>query len=75
VHSAIGAGLGVGVIGARHLGGDIVEWQRGAALPALPHVHQIARTVPGENEVVAAALRDAIVAELAEPIQVEGYGG
>lgn len=67
VYSAIEAGLGVGVIGERELCGDIVEWGRGAALPPLPPVHQIARTVPGENTEVAAALRDAIVAELSEP--------
>lgn len=67
VYSAIEAGLGVGVLGTRDLCGDIVEWARGAALPPLPPVHQIARTVPGENTEVAAALRDAIVAELSEP--------
>jgi DNA-binding transcriptional LysR family regulator len=67
VYSAIEAGLGVGVIGSRELCGDIVEWARGAALPPLPVVHQIARTVPGESPDVAAVLRDAIVAELTEP--------
>lgn len=64
--AAVEAGLGVAVLGSRFLGGDIVEWERGAALGALPCVHQVARAVPGEHPVVAAALIEAISTELQE---------
>lgn len=75
VYSAISAGLGVGVIGAHHLGGEIVEWPRGAELDPLPHIHQIARTVPGEHPAVAAALLAAIVSELHCPDDVSRFIG
>jgi hypothetical protein len=55
------------VLSSRHLGGDVVEWKRGRTVPPLPQIHQIARTVPGERPAVAAALIDAIAAELREP--------
>ncbi len=64
--SAVEAGLGVAVLGSRFLQGDIVEWERGAALERMPCVHQIARTAAGEHPVVAAALVAAIEAELSE---------
>ncbi len=67
VQAAVAAGLGVGVIGSRYLGGDIVPWPMEAELPDLPAVHQVARVVPGENADVAAALVDLIAAELLEP--------
>lgn len=67
VRAAIEAGLGVGVMSSWHLGDDIVEWPRGAALPPLPRVHQIARTVPGETAAAAAALVGVISDELNEP--------
>ena len=66
VRAAVEAGLGVGVLGSRHLGGDLVEWKRGRMVPPLPRIYQIARTVPGERPAVAAALVDAIVGELRE---------
>lgn len=67
VRAAVSAGLGVGVMGARHLEADdtaLVDWPRGAALPPLPEVHQIARTVPGEESEVAAALVDVFTEQL-----------
>lgn len=64
VRTALTAGLGVGVLGERYLGDDLVEWSRAAELPPLPQVHQIARTVPGEQPAVAAELISALVAEL-----------
>lgn len=67
VRAAIAAGLGVGVIGARYLGDDIIPWPRSRSLPDLPVIHQIARTVPGETPDVARALVDAISAELLDP--------
>jgi DNA-binding transcriptional LysR family regulator len=71
VRSAIAAGLGIGVLGERHFGNDVVEWPRGRELDALPRVHQIARTVPGEIRGVAAAISEVLVAELRErPVAV-----
>jgi DNA-binding transcriptional LysR family regulator len=67
VRAAIEAGLGVGVLSSRHIGGEIVEWPRESSLPALPQVHQIARTVPGENRDAAAVLIDVLADELHEP--------
>ncbi len=67
VRAAVGAGLGVAVVGSRHLGGDVVEWARGAALGSLSRVHQVARAVPGEQADVAAALKATLVEQLTEP--------
>lgn len=67
VRAAVAAGLGVGVLGSRYLGGEIVAWSRGDLLPPLPVVHQVARTVPGESPAVAVALVDAIASELLDP--------
>ena len=67
VKAAVEAGLGVGVLTSRHLGGELIEWARGRTMPALPRVHQVARTVPGERPAVAAALVEAIADELHEP--------
>jgi len=64
VRAALDAGLGVAVLGERHLGDDVIEWSRSSELPDLPLVHQIARTVPGEAPAVATALVDAIAGEL-----------
>jgi DNA-binding transcriptional LysR family regulator len=66
VVAALRAGLGVGVLGSRYLNDDLVEWAGAADLPALPRVHQIARTVPGDPPAVTAALIDAISDELLE---------
>lgn len=70
VRAAIAAGLGVGVLGSRYLGGDLVEWPRGASLPPLPSVHQVVRTVPGEPAEIATALVDAIASELLDPVAI-----
>lgn len=67
VRAAVEAGLGVGVLGSRYIDNDVVVWKPGDALPALPTVHQIVRTVPGETPEVAAALIDAIASELIDP--------
>lgn len=71
VRAAIAAGLGVGVLGSRYLGGDVVPWQIESQLPALPIVHQVARTVPGEAAAVATALVDVIASELLDPAPLE----
>ncbi len=70
-YAAIAAGLGVGVLAEHHLTGDVVEWKRGAALTPLPQIYQVARAVPGEHPATAAALVEAIVAELGAPEAVE----
>ena len=67
VRAAVAAGLGVGVLGCNHLGPDVVEWTRAAELGTLPCVHQVARTVPGEQRDVAAELAATLVAELRDP--------
>jgi DNA-binding transcriptional LysR family regulator len=67
VRAAVGAGLGVAVVGSRHFGGVVVEWARGAALGPLSRVHQVARAVPGEQAGVAAALKATLVEQLTEP--------
>lgn len=70
VLAAVHAGLGVGVLSSWYLGDDIVEWPRGATLPPLPRVHQIARTVPGETAAAAHALVEVIAEQLIEPSAV-----
>lgn len=67
VIAAVQAGLGVGVLSAWYLNDDIVDWPRGADLPPLPKVHQIARTVPGESSDAARALVGVIAEQLKEP--------
>ncbi len=66
VQSAVAAGLGVAVVGSRLLGGDIVEWDRGQTMEALPCINQVARISPGPQSAVVAALVDAIRVELVE---------
>lgn len=67
VLAAVEAGLGIAVLSARYIGDDIIAWPRGAGLPPLPVVHQIARTVPGETAGVSAALVDVIADHLIDP--------
>lgn len=71
VRAAIAAGLGVGVLGSRYLGGDIVAWPKAKQLPELPVVHQVARTVPGDTQDVTTVLVDVIAAELLDPAPIE----
>ena len=67
VLAAIQAGLGVGVLSKWYLSDEIIDWPRGATLPPLPRVHQIARTVPGETADTAHALVQVIAEQLLEP--------
>lgn len=67
VRAAARAGIGVGVLGARWLGGDVVEWDRGAALSPLPEVHRIVRSSASEHSEAVSALRDAVCSELTAP--------
>lgn len=64
VKAAVAAGLGIAVLSSRHIDDEIIDWPRGSSLSPLPSVHQIARTVPGEAEAVAAALVDVFAEQL-----------
>jgi DNA-binding transcriptional LysR family regulator len=63
VRAAVGAGLGVAVLGERFLTGDVIEWRRVADLEALPRACQIVRTGAGESSEITVALMEAIVDE------------
>lgn len=63
VHAAVAAGLGVAVLSERFIGGDLIEWKRGAEMGPLPVVHQIART-QGDRDPLTDALVEAISDEL-----------
>ena len=65
VRAAVAAGIGVAVMGARYLGGEIVPWRPPADLQPLPEVYQIIRTVPGERPEAVEALVNTIQNELA----------
>jgi DNA-binding transcriptional LysR family regulator len=65
VRAAVEAGIGVAVMSARYLGGDVVEWKPPTTLSPLPQVYQVVRTVPGERSDAVAALIDTITSELA----------
>ncbi len=62
--AAVEAGLGVGLVTSRYLSENVVEWKPPVELSPLPEVHQILRTVPGENPDVNRALIDVIGREL-----------
>ena len=64
VHAAVQAGIGVAVMSARYVGGDIVPWQPPVELNPLPDVSQVIRSVPGERPEAVAALIEIIKAEL-----------
>lgn len=64
VRAAIEAGLGVGVLGRRHLHGEVIEWPRAAQLPALPRVEQVARLGPGGRTDMIDALINSIKDEV-----------
>lgn len=66
VYAAVEAGLGVAVLPERVLGGDVVEWERGAALDPLPVSCHIVRSVPGEKNEITDVLVEAIVSELTD---------
>lgn len=70
VRGAVEAGLGVAVIGARFLGGDIVEWKRGSELGKLPPMYQVARIDSNDVSPLTTALVDVIRAELTGPQQL-----
>lgn len=65
IGAAIAAGLGVGVIGERHLGEGLAIWAPGEQLPELPVIHQVARTVPGESDETVGLLIDSLASGLA----------
>lgn len=64
VRAAIEAGLGVGVLGRRHLHGEVIEWPRSAGLPSLPRVEQVARLGPSGRTDMIDALLNSIIDEV-----------
>ena len=64
VRAAIEAGLGVGVLSSKYLGGDVITSPRAASLGALPEVHQIARVAPGPQSPIIEALLSSVLDEL-----------
>lgn len=64
VRAAVEAGIGVAVMSARYLGGDVVEWKPARDVEPLPKIDQIIRTVPGERPEAVAALVETITNEL-----------
>lgn len=70
VRAAIEAGLGVGVMSRRYLGGDVVEWPEARRLDPLPPVYQIARTGPGTRSPIVEALLESVVDELRGPAPI-----
>jgi len=64
VRAAVEAGIGVAVMSARYLGGDVVEWKPAGVLEPLPQIKQIIRTVPGERPEAVTALVETIKNEL-----------
>ena len=66
VRAAVAAGLGVAVLASQWLTGDVVPWEVGANLDALPRSCQVVRTVPGEQPAATQAIVDAIVDEFTD---------
>ncbi len=66
--AAVGAGLGVGILGARYLDHpDLTRWRIGEGLPPLPDVHQVVRVAPMAPAEVADAIIDALEGDLLDP--------
>lgn len=66
VIGATEAGLGVAVLAAGSVDGELIPWPRAGQLVDLPLSCQIARSSPGETSQVAAELISDIVSELGE---------
>ncbi len=66
VIGAAEAGLGVAVLAASSVSGELITWPRAAQLPELPMSWQVARSSPGEPSRVATELIADIVSELGE---------
>lgn len=66
VRAAVAAGLGVAILGSQWLTDEVVEWEVGSTLDALPRSCQVVRTVPGEQQAVTRAIVGAIVEEFTD---------
>ncbi len=64
VLAAVEAGLGVGLVLSHYLSDRIVEWTPPVELDPLPRIHQVLRTVPGENPDVCRALTELLASEI-----------
>lgn len=67
VLSALENGLGVAVLARHYLSDRIVEWEPPQPAAALPKVHQVVRTEPGERSELVHALLGVITDHLAGP--------
>lgn len=63
VLAAVEAGLGVGLVVSEYLSDRIVEWSPPVEMDPLPQIHQVLRTVPGENPKVTRALTELLARE------------
>lgn len=66
VRAAVAAGLGVSILSPHWLNDDVVEWELGSTLEALPRSCQVVRTAPGEQPEVMRAIVDTIVEEFTD---------
>lgn len=62
--AAVEAGLGVGLVLSQYLTDRIIEWIPPVELESLPRIHQVLRTVPGENPEATRALTELIAREV-----------
>jgi DNA-binding transcriptional LysR family regulator len=72
VIAAVEAGVGVAAISGRSVSGHVVDWPRGASLPPLPPVFQVARLAPGERSTEVTELLADIERVLGDPGSLAG---
>lgn len=72
VRAAVSAGLGVAILADHWLSEEVVEWELGASLGALPRSCQVVRTAPGEQPAVTQAVVDTIVEEFTDLYERSG---
>ncbi len=72
VRAAVAAGLGVAILADHWLSDEVVEWELGATLEALPRSCQVIRTAPGEQPAVTRAVVESIVEEFTDLYERSG---
>lgn len=75
VLAAITAGLGVGVVIGRHVGGDVIEWPRAIEVEPLPHVNLVLRGAPEPQSPSVDAIVEVLAHELSGPSPVTRGAG
>ncbi|MEM9133500.1 MAG: LysR family transcriptional regulator [Actinomycetota bacterium] len=66
VRAAVSAGLGVAILADYWMTEEVVEWELGSTLEALPRSCQVVRTAPGEQPAVTRAVVGSIVEEFTD---------